>query len=118
MTGEDDDPSAPRDLPGAPRDGAGQAGRRAVQTDRADPPPDAPDDPAVCSYCGARFVEEALLALHRGLEHGPELDEDERAAYAEAVAAERDSLRLFRLQALAALLVIYFGFVVVYAFVL
>ena len=82
------------------------------------PPPDAPDDPAVCAYCGARFVDERLLALHRGLEHGPELDDSEREAYADAVADERDDLRLFRLQALAALLVIYFGFIFVYAFVL
>lgn len=86
--------------------------------DRGSTPPDAPGDPAVCSYCGARFVDDELLALHRGLEHGPALDDREWEAYVDAVAAERDDLRLFRLQALVALLVIYFGFVLVYAFVL
>lgn len=80
-------------------------------------PPAAPDEPAVCRYCGDRFVEERLLALHRGLEHDG-LTEAERDAYAEAVEAEREALRLFRLKALAALLVLYFGFIYVYAFVL
>ena len=86
--------------------------------DRRAPPPDAPEDPAVCSRCGARFVDADLLALHRGLEHGGELTDDERAAYEAAVAEEREALRLFRLKALAALLALYFGFIYVYAFVL
>lgn len=86
--------------------------------DRRTPQPDAPDEPAVCRRCGARFVNADLLALHRGLEHGGELTDDERAAYDEAVAAEREALRLFQLKALAALLVLYFGFIYVYAFVL
>jgi hypothetical protein len=89
-----------------------------TDADSGTPPPDAPEEPAVCSHCGARFVAEQLLALHRGLEHAGELSDDEREAYAEAAADEREALRLFRLKALAALLVLYFGFVYVYAFVL
>lgn len=87
------------------------------QSDRQTPPRDAPDDPAVCGYCGARFVDDQLLALHRGLEHPEQLTEAERAAYLDARAAERDDVNLFRLKALAGLLVVYFGFVFVYAFV-
>ena len=86
--------------------------------DRRSPPPDPPEEPAVCSHCGARFVDDELLALHRGLEHDAALTDEEREAYADAVESERDAIRLFRLKALAALLVIYFGFIFVYAFVL
>ena len=88
-----------------------------TDADRGTPPPDAPEEPAVCSRCGARFVDEDLLALHRGLEHEG-LTDAEREAYAEARSAEREAIRLFRLKALAALLALYFGFVYVYAFVL
>ena len=85
---------------------------------RQTPPRDAPAEPAVCSYCGARFAADDLLALHRGLEHEPELTDEEREAYVGAVASEREDVRLFRLKALVALLVLYFGFIFVYAFVL
>ncbi|QLD88415.1 C2H2-type zinc finger protein [Natronomonas salina] len=86
--------------------------------ERQTPPEDAPAEPAVCSYCGARFADDELLALHRGLEHESELTEAEREAYVEAVASEREDVKLFRLKALVALLVLYFGFIFVYAFVL
>lgn len=93
-------------------------GRSPGTVDRRSPPPDPPAEPAVCEYCGDRFVDDDLLALHRGLEHGSALTEEERDAYDEAVASERDDVRLFRLKALVALLLLYFGFVFVYAFVL
>lgn len=86
--------------------------------ERQTPPEDAPSEPAVCSYCGARFADDELLALHRGLEHESELPEAEREAYVDAVASEREDVKLFRLKALVALLVLYFGFIFVYAFVL
>ncbi|WP_211693325.1 C2H2-type zinc finger protein [Natronomonas halophila] len=82
------------------------------------PPPDAPDEPATCEYCGERFVEDDLLALHRGQAHEGDLNEAEIEAYREARESERDEVRLFRLQALAALVAIYFGFIFVYAFVI
>jgi hypothetical protein len=108
------------DTPPAPDSGldVDPSERPPEASDRRSPPPDPPDEPAVCGYCDARFADEQLLALHRGLEHEPELTAAERDAYDEAVDAERDDLRLFRLQSLVALLVIYFGFVIVYAFVL
>jgi hypothetical protein len=82
------------------------------------PPPDAPDEPATCEYCGECFVEDDLLALHRGQAHENELSDAEIEAYREARESERDEVRLFRLQALAALVAIYFGFIFVYAFVI
>lgn len=81
------------------------------------PPPDPPEEPATCGYCGEKFVDEQLLALHRGIEHESRLSETEADAYRTARDAEREDVRLFRLKALAALLFIYFGFIFVYAFV-
>lgn len=86
--------------------------------DRNDPPADPPAEPSVCVHCGAHFVDEELLALHRGLEHGDALSDAEQEAYANAVASEREAVRLFRLKALVVLLLLYFGFIYVYAFVL
>ena len=86
--------------------------------ERSSPPADAPEQPAVCEYCGDCFADERLLALHRGRGHRGRLDEAEIDAYREARADERDEVRLFRLKALAALLALYFGFIYVYAFVL
>lgn len=86
-------------------------------SDRQTPPPDAPEEPASCDYCDARFIDEELLALHRGMEHGERLSEQETEAYRIARGTERENIRLFRLKALAGLLVIYFGFIIVYAFV-
>jgi len=91
---------------------------RPTGTGRAAPPPEPPEEPAVCDYCGDRFADGHLLALHHGLAHGDRLMDGERAAYREARSEEQDRLRLFRLKALGWLLVIYFGFVFVYAFVL
>jgi hypothetical protein len=84
---------------------------------RQTPPSDPPEEPATCSYCGEKFVDEQLLALHRGIEHESRLSEAEADAYRAARDTEREDIRLFRLKALAALLAIYFGFIFVYAFV-
>jgi hypothetical protein len=77
----------------------------------------APADAPRCSYCGRPFPDEQLLALHRGLEHYDDLDESERDAYEDAYLAENAALRSFRLRALAALVVLYFGFLMLYAVV-
>lgn len=71
-----------------------------------------------CPYCGRRFAREAWRDLHRGQEHGARLDATERAAYEAAHDAETEAIRLFRLKALAVLVAVYFGFLVVYAFTL
>lgn len=73
------------------------------------------DGPLTCAYCGRRFAEDDWLALHRGLEHSDAITPTERAAFEAAYEAEEAELRFFRLQALAALVVLYFGFLVVYA---
>lgn len=73
--------------------------------------------PEECPYCGRPFPEEELLALHRGLEHGERLTDAERAAYDDAIEAEVERLRVFRLQALAVLLLVYFAFLFAYAVV-
>ena len=93
-------------------------GDRPTGGERTAPPPEPPEEPTVCGHCGDRFADKHLLALHRGLAHEDHLTDDERAAYREARSEERDDLRLFRLKALGWLLVIYFGFIFVYAFVL
>lgn len=90
--------------------------------DSGDMPQNAPSKsqlgPTVCTYCGNQFVDEQLLSLHHAYEHGERITAAERTAYETARAEERDAIRLFRLKALAGLLVIYFGFVIVYAFVI
>ena len=71
-----------------------------------------------CPHCGARFGRAAYRDLHLGQEHEGALDDEQRRAYEDARGAEREELRLFRLKALAALVAVYFGFLIVYAFTL
>lgn len=78
---------------------------------------DVPSDAPRCSHCGDEFPTERLRALHRGLEHYTELDESEREAYEAAYISEGDDLRSFRLRALGALVLLYFGFLMTYAVV-
>lgn len=80
-----------------------------------DVPPDAPV--AECGYCGRPFESEGLLALHRGRAHESAITEAERTAYEEAYEAESGQLGRFRLKALAALVLVYFGLLMVYAVV-
>jgi hypothetical protein len=80
-----------------------------------DVPEDAPAHE--CRYCGRPFAREEWLALHRGLEHPAELDDDEVAAFRDAHDAEEEQLGSFRLQALGALVVIYFCLLMIYALV-
>lgn len=74
------------------------------------PAPEPVDGPHECTYCGRRFVDADLLALHRGLDHPAAIDEAERDAFRDAYEAEESELRLFRLKALLALVVLYFLF--------
>jgi hypothetical protein len=71
-----------------------------------------------CPYCDRRFARETYRDLHLGGEHEELLDAGERAAYEAAHDAEVEEIRLFRLKALAVLVLVYFGFLVVYAFTL
>jgi hypothetical protein len=78
---------------------------------------DAESDAVVCEYCGTPFADEDLLALHRGHDHRDALTDDERAAFESAYEGEQDEIRRFRLKALGALVLLYFGFLMVYAVV-
>jgi len=68
-----------------------------------------------CAHCGERLPTAQLLALHRGLAHYEALSARERAAFETARAAERTELRRVRLQAVAGLVVVYFGLLLAYA---
>jgi hypothetical protein len=71
-----------------------------------------------CPYCGSVYTRPQYLQLHLGQAHTGALDSDERAAADAAAEAERAALRLFRLKALAVLVAVYFGFLLLYAFAL
>ena len=76
------------------------------------------DAPAFeCHYCGRPFAREEWLALHRGLDHPAQLDDAEVAAFRAAHEAEEDALGNFRLQALGALVLVYFFLLMIYALV-
>jgi len=91
-------------------------------SEQADPSTDSPDPapssgpPHDCPYCDRAFHRESYLALHWGQTHPAALTDPERRAFEAARDEEEEELRLFRLQALAALVFIYFGFLLVYAF--
>ena len=78
---------------------------------------DTPPDAVECTHCGRAFPNERLRDLHRGLDHYDRLDGAEREAYEAAYLAENDDLRSFRLRALAVLVLLYFGFLMLYAVV-
>lgn len=69
-----------------------------------------------CPHCEAAFARERHRSLHLGQDHAATLTGEERDAYEAAEAAEREDLRMFRLKALAALVLVYFGFLILYAF--
>lgn len=72
------------------------------------------DSPARCRYCDRPFADDTLRSLHEGVAHYDELDADSRTDFAETYEAEQESIRLFRLKALAVLVVLYFGFLWAY----
>ncbi len=70
-----------------------------------------------CGYCGRPFAREEWLALHRGLDHEERITAAEREAFEAAYEGEEEDLQMFRLQALAVLVFIYFSFLIVYGLV-
>jgi len=70
-----------------------------------------------CPSCGRPFAREEWRTLHRGLEHASELDDADVEQFREAYRSEDSELRLFRLKALAALVVLYFVLLMIYAVV-
>lgn len=69
-----------------------------------------------CPYCGDAFARARHRDLHLGQAHDDVLSAEEREAHEAAAESEREDLRLFRLKALAALVAVYFGFLMLYAF--
>ncbi|QZY01078.1 DNA-binding protein [Halobaculum rubrum] len=67
-----------------------------------------------CPRCGRPFARERHRDLHLGQDHR-DLDDDERAAYEHAREAESDALRRFRIVSLGTLVLLYFGFLFLYA---
>lgn len=70
-----------------------------------------------CPYCGRPFAREEYRTLHVGLDHHEECTDEELAAFREAYRAESQELRLFRLKAIGALVLLYFGFLFTYSLV-
>ena len=68
-----------------------------------------------CTYCGQPFPTTDRLALHKGLEHPQRLDDDEQDRFTSARSDEEDELRTLRLKALGALVLLYFGLLMLYA---
>ena len=68
-----------------------------------------------CEYCEHPFPTTDRLVLHKGVEHPQQLDDDEEDAFLSARADEEDELRILRLKALGALVLLYFGFLMLYA---
>lgn len=76
-------------------------------------PPDAQTE--TCPYCGLDLPTETQYRLHLGVEHYGRLTGDERDAFRAAYREEEDALSRFRIIALGGLVLLYFGFLLVYA---
>ena len=75
----------------------------------------ADDSPTQCRFCDRPFSSDTYRTLHEGIAHYDSLGTADREAFADAYEAEQEALRLFRLKALAALIVLYFGFLWAYS---
>ncbi len=75
------------------------------------------DPPTRCPYCGRPFRRTRYERLHRGRAHPERLSSRERAALERARREEDEAIRRVRLYAVGAVVVIYFGLLIVAAFV-
>lgn len=83
---------------------------------------DAPEEPPgtdqfACRTCDRTFATDRLRVLHRGVRHPAEMTEAERESYREAYREEEAEIRSFRIRALGVLVLLYFGFLIVYALI-
>lgn len=112
----DPDPDRERDRDGdRAADSSGRGGPVGVDRSNVDLAVPADAEVYTCERCGERFPRARHRDLHRGLVHGDDLTEAEREAYATASADEHADLRRFRLVSLGLLVLIYFGFLLLYA---
>ena len=77
--------------------------------------PNNEDPTARCEICDVPFPTTEQLALHQGLAHETELSDHGKALFMRAYEDEQQSLGIFRLKALFALVLLYFGFLLIYA---
>lgn len=68
-----------------------------------------------CTYCGQPFPISERLVLHKGVAHYDQLDDSEQEAFRSVYTNENDELRTLRLRALGFLVLLYFGFLFLYA---
>jgi len=68
-----------------------------------------------CPYCDRPFASEERVTLHVGLTHYDVCTDAEAEAFEEAYLAETDEIKRYRLKAAAVLILVYFGFLMVYA---
>jgi hypothetical protein len=69
---------------------------------------------ADCPYCGRPFETERARTLHVVESHSEEATDEERAAYEEADAAEREELFVYHIKAVVAIGLTWAAFVVLY----
>lgn len=69
-----------------------------------------------CPYCSQVFARADYRDLHLGVGHEERLTAEQRDAYETALTEEERELRLFRYKALGLLVVVYFSFIILYAF--
>lgn len=86
-------------------------------TESDHPPTSIPAEDATeeCPYCELDLPDETQYRLHLGVEHYDQLSDTERDGFHEAYRAEADALNRFRIIALGGLVLLYFGFLLVYA---
>lgn len=70
-----------------------------------------------CPYCDREFPNQDILTHHKGHTHADDLSERERDSVRDALNRETTQLRTYQLQALILLILLYFGFLLVYAVV-
>ena len=65
------------------------------------------NESVACHYCERPFPTERQRNLHLGEVHAAAIDDEERAAYEDAVDAEHDELWLYHFKAVVVLLAVY-----------
>ena len=73
------------------------------------------EDPRRCPYCGFELPADDQYRLHLGLNHYDKLNDVDQQAFRDAYQQEEAELTRFRIIALGGLVVLYFGFLLIYA---
>ena len=76
-----------------------------------------PDDRTAhrCPYCDRPFAAADRVTLHVGLVHYDVCTDAEAEAFEDAYLGETDEIKRYRLKAAAVLILVYFGFLMIYA---